>query len=528
MTTQDKETTKQVKKDDNRTGKPNGAEGKSQQIHELRIATIGNVDSGKSTIIGVLTGGELDDGRGRARSKIFNLRHEAETGRTSSISQHLVGINAEGKLVHSNTHKGGGVHLTTAQKYKSWREVMEVSKSVITFVDLCGHEKYLKTTICGLTGTFPDYACLVVGANMGVTKMTKEHLGIVLALKIPFYVILTKVDICPPNVLKRTKDKLVKILKSRFAKKMPFEVRDETDVGTCLQNQSSKLTPIFSLSAVTGQGVKYLESYLSGLAPRQTWDSEAKNVEFSIEETFNVTGVGVVVSGSVTKGRLIANSKLLLGPFSDGGFRPVLAKTLQRKRVPMSVCNAGESCAVAIRYLKSKESLKRADVRRGMVLVDPTSEPKATVSFEADILVLHHPTTIKENYQSVIHCHNVRQTAKMVKINGVRSMKKKKQDKPEVPVKKAVNDSKGVCLRTGNKASVLFRFMARPEVLHEGSTIIFREGTTKGVGKVRKVFNDSYKDTTAYSQLEVQKKNERATTSKKSRRRTKGHVAPRL
>lgn len=37
---------------------------------EIRVAVIGNVDSGKSTLVGVLTRGMLDDGRGLARSKV--------------------------------------------------------------------------------------------------------------------------------------------------------------------------------------------------------------------------------------------------------------------------------------------------------------------------------------------------------------------------------------------------------------------------------------------------------------------------
>jgi GTPase len=49
---------------------------------------------------------------------------------------------------------------------------------------------------------------------MGVSRMTKEHLGITLALKIPFFVVLTKLDLCPETVLKETKNTLQKILKS--------------------------------------------------------------------------------------------------------------------------------------------------------------------------------------------------------------------------------------------------------------------------------------------------------------------------
>ena len=42
----------------------------------MKIASIGNVDSGKSTLIGVLTKGIADDGRGSARKRVFNYPHE--------------------------------------------------------------------------------------------------------------------------------------------------------------------------------------------------------------------------------------------------------------------------------------------------------------------------------------------------------------------------------------------------------------------------------------------------------------------
>jgi GTPase len=68
-------------------------------------------------------------------------------------------------------------------------------------IDLCGHEKYLKTTMFGLSGLYPHYSMLVVGANMGISRMTKEHIGIAISLKIPMFVVITKVDIAPTNVL---------------------------------------------------------------------------------------------------------------------------------------------------------------------------------------------------------------------------------------------------------------------------------------------------------------------------------------
>ena len=46
----------------------------------------------------------------------------------------------------------------------------------------------------GMVGLIPDYVLIVIGANFGLNKMTKEHLGIALALKIPFFFVITKVD----------------------------------------------------------------------------------------------------------------------------------------------------------------------------------------------------------------------------------------------------------------------------------------------------------------------------------------------
>ena len=71
---------------------------------------------------------------------------------------------------------------------------------MLTFIDLCGHEKYLKTTLFGLIGLLPDYAMIIVGSNMGISKMTIEHINISLALRIPFFVVITKIDICPKNI----------------------------------------------------------------------------------------------------------------------------------------------------------------------------------------------------------------------------------------------------------------------------------------------------------------------------------------
>lgn len=43
------------------------------------------------------------------------------------------------------------------------------------------------------------------------------------------------------------------------------------------------------------------------------------------------------------------------------------------------------------------------------------------------------------------------------------------------------------CLRTGDKATVHFRFIKTPEYLHCDQKLVFREGRTKAVGTIIKV-----------------------------------------
>lgn len=62
---------------------------------------VGNVDAGKSTLLGVLTHGELDNGRGFARQKLFRHKHEMESGRTSSVGNDILGFDQEGQVKFS-------------------------------------------------------------------------------------------------------------------------------------------------------------------------------------------------------------------------------------------------------------------------------------------------------------------------------------------------------------------------------------------------------------------------------------------
>mmetsp|Transcript_5480 Transcript_5480/g.8095 ORF Transcript_5480/g.8095 Transcript_5480/m.8095 type:complete len:540 (-) Transcript_5480:23-1642(-) len=416
---------------------------------DLRIAVCGNVDAGKSTMVGVLTNGDLDDGRGSARSSVFLHKHESVTGRTSSVAQHIIGYDA----------KGGCINYENERMQKvSWKNIVEKAGKIITFIDLAGHEKYLKTTVFGMVGTKPDYACIMIGANMGVTRMTKEHLGLCLALKIPIIVIVTKVDLCPPNILKETMATIKKIFKLPGVRKLPFYIKSEKDLYTAADNISGgRIAPIIMMSAVTGQGVDYVQ-HLLNILPKKVNQEElsTKDTEFIIDNTYFVNGVGTVVSGILTQGTIKANDTLKIGPDGNGNFRKVQVKSIQRKRVNVNEASAGHQCCLALK----KE--KRSNIRKGMVMTG-INNAFCCWEFEAEVLVLYHSTTIKLNYQPVIHTMCVRQASKIVSMN---------------------TDS----LSTGDKSKVRFRFMFRPEFLKIGAKLIFREGRTKGLGMITQIY----------------------------------------
>jgi GTPase len=48
-------------------------------------------------------------------------------------------------------------------------------------------------------------------------------------------------------------------------------------------------------------------------------------------------------------------------------------------------------------------------------------------------------------------------------------------------------------IRTGDRATVAFRFVQRPEYLAVGDRILFREGRTKGLGIVKSLGYDPHK-----------------------------------
>lgn len=443
-----------------------------EDILEIRVAVIGNVDAGKSTMLGVLTNSQLDDGRGKARIGLFRHKHEMESGRTSSIGQETLAFNGEGEVLI----EGGG------RRNHPRDSINPLSHKVINFMDLAGHERYLKTTMYGLTGYAPDYAMLMVGANAGMIGMAKEHLALAFALSTPTFVVITKIDMAPPAVLEGNIRILTKLLKGSSCRKTPVLIKTKEDMMLAIENFiSQRLCPIFQVSNVTGDGLDILKDFLHLLPceiSASRYGDANGDVEFQITEDYTVPGSGTVVAGTLISGTVKLGQTLFLGPDQSGKYVQCTIKGIQRKRMQVDHAYPGQCASFALK------KINRSIITKGMVLIsknlaiDAPVNSHSCMEFEAEVIILFHSTTLVPNYQAMMHCGVIRQTVMLKEIITI-------QDNHSTT--STTNDKN--LIRTGDRAIVRFRFIKSPQFMKIGSRLIFREGRTKGVGKVTRLLD---------------------------------------
>jgi GTPase len=423
---------------------------------DIKVAVAGGVDSGKTTLVGCLISGEKDNGRGLARSHVFVYPHELQTGRTSAISHQIIGYDHEGKIVN---YQGLGK--------LSWQEIVQKSSKIISILDLAGHEKYLKTTILGLTSSFPDVCMIIVDANNGIKPMTKEHILLCVTLKIPFIIVVTKIDICKdrPNILQETKQSINRFLKYPGIRRLPFNIKSEDDILTSIKNiYTESITPIFYVSNTTGEGVDHLKYFFNIINKKNPTKLINDFVEFHIDHTFSVYGFGLVLGGHLTSGSIKIGDKLLIGP-NNGEYENVVVRSIYCKKMPLQYIQCGSYVCLGIK------KIDKNNIIRGNVIIS-TNAPKLSIkTFVGRITVLKaQSTTIRIGYEPVFHCCAIRQVVKILQIND-------KKNSRNV----SIDDE---CLRNGDSANIVFTFKYTPQYIKIGSRFLLCEGKTKVMGEV--------------------------------------------
>lgn len=440
-----------------------------------KIGVLGSVDSGKSTFIGVLKTNKNDDGRGLLRKCVMKHNHELESGRTSCISYNIININ----------------------------------EKLFNFVDLAGHESYLKTTIYGLSALNLNYVIIIIGANMGVNIMTKEHFNLAQVLQLPIMFVINKIDICPENIINNTLKDLRKLVKSKGGTIKKIEVMENEDLINNKENNKilfynseekqillnnenldkyssvikEKMVnninfdttyPVFFLSNKTGYGINNIRDFIckihdnnmnKKIVNKNIEASDINNI-FIIQETYTIKGIGIVFYGYQKRGKISKNDVIKIGPIGSKFYNISIRNVRDVLDNDVETLHEGQLGCIAIKQLSKEFTFKREHIKKGVYI---TSNPFCCEEFIAKVFILHHPTTIRKNYQSTIHCGSVIQAAKILEI---------------INIKNSIESNEDKLLRTGDFAKVKFKFMFRPEFIEKESLFVFRENNAKGVGKI--------------------------------------------
>jgi GTPase len=169
---------------------------------------------------------------------------------------------------------------------------------------------------------------------------------------------------------------------------------------------------------------------------------------------YNIEGAGIVVVGVVKTGTAKVGQTLTLGPLKHNASKQVIIRSIHFNYLSIETAFPGQICAFAIKAAKKKEELLVPDFRKGAVLVDSPGLQKHSQGFQADISVLHHSSSIKTGFQSLMHCGVVSQVVQIIKM-----------DKD--------------CLKTGDVARATFRFLHYDEYLLPNSYFLLCDGSTR-------------------------------------------------
>lgn len=421
----------------------------------VRYCLLGNVDAAKSTLLGVLKTGELDDGKGKSRSSILQMKHEKQSGNT-----------------------------TNSNMVKIWNT--EKSK-YIQLIDLPGHSKYFSMTLRGMMEYNPSYAIIIVSAHKGITEtvknkgfivpnMTKVHLQVCAYLKIPFIVIISKIDNCPEDRLELTIQE-VKAYTKKMKIKFFYHVKDADTLRRAKEayfnEHADMYAPYFKISNVTGEGLSHLKDFLFNIPLRHNLVKELETLKnfcitqkinkvFEIYKSYYVKGIGTIVFGCLKVGSISKNDELRVGPFTNKNistFIDVRIRSLHDdERHEIDTLVEGKYGCLSIKPINNKDVLDKNKLHKGKVVTD---KGILVTAIETQCKIGHHKTTITPKFKTYIHMGTIGTTAKIIKAD-------------KFPI------------RSGDDVNITFELNS-PQFIYPGSRLIFRDDGIKGHGIIKNI-----------------------------------------
>ncbi len=349
----------------------------------MNLVVVGHVDNGKSTIVGHLL---VDMGVIDQRTIDSFAKESEETGKGDTFKYAWV-------LDSIKDERERGITIDLAfQKF-------ETSKYFYTLIDAPGHRDFIKNMITGASEA--DVAILVVSVKPGETEaatdpggQAREHAFLSRTLGVgQILVALNKMDDsgyseARYNEVKDIVEKMLKLVGYNVSKISFIPVSGWK--GDNLVKKSENM-PWY-------KGSTLAESLDLFEAPEKPI---GKPLRIPIQDVYSITGVGTVPVGRVETGVLKANQKVIVMPSGVTGE----VKSIETHHTQMESAEAGDNIGFNLRGV-DKKSIKRGDV------IGPVDNPpNAAKEFEAQIIVIHHPTAMAPGYTPVLHAHTAQVAA---------------------------------------------------------------------------------------------------------------------
>ena len=242
------------------------------------------------------------------------------------------------------------------------------SGAVIGFVDVPGHERFIRNMLAGVCGI--DFALLVVAADDSVMPQTVEHLHILDLLGIRHgAAAITKADRVGPERVEAVR----------------------AEVAALLAPTRLAGIPVLAVSAVTGMGMDELKRHLTAAAgsyaARMT---EGQHFRLAIDRAFTISGSGTVVTGTVFNGAVAVGDRLVVSPKGT----PVRVRGVQMRGKPAERAQAGQRCALNLTGT-DLETVARGDWVLAEAIHAPTQRLDARVTvLAAEAEPLEHWTPL--------------------------------------------------------------------------------------------------------------------------------------
>jgi selenocysteine-specific elongation factor len=217
----------------------------------------------------------------------------------------------------------------------------------VAFVDVPGHGRFIRNALAGLA-TVP-MVCFVVAADEGWSAQSSDHRDAIAALGIRHgLIVVTKADRAPDLVAAT-----IERAHSEFA-------------HTGLRD-----APAVAVSAVQGTGLDNFKQVLDDVLAKAPAPDASGRLRLWIDRSFNVSGAGKVVTGTLVAGTLTKGDRLVL---VGQGQEPhdVIIRGLESRDAPADVLYPMNRAAVNLRNVPAE------DIRRGQALIAPDTWFMAT------------------------------------------------------------------------------------------------------------------------------------------------------